>query len=196
MMARMTKFDIVKHLGEAAPKNGKFFTIAIDGRGGSGKTVLTQRLQKLLPGFIFLNGDDYFEPVEGQIVWGDFNDKRFRGDIIEPLKKGNSFIYRPYDWHKEPHITEKPITIEKGFGLERCFSFNFDLDWDLRIWVEAPKGICLERGLARENMPKDRVLKAWQIWQLAEDKYIANIRPQEIADIVIDGTKPFGVQLI
>ena len=155
-----------------------------------------QYLQKLLPGFTFLNGDDYFEPVKNQIVWGAFNDKRFREDIIEPLKKGSSFIYRPYDWRKEPHITERPVTIKNGFCLERCFSFNFDLDWDSKIWVKAPKEVCLERGLARENMPRERVLKAWRIWQSAEDEYILKVKPQEIADIVVDGTKPFEEQLI
>ena len=69
------------------------------------------------------------------------------------------------------------------------------MDWDIKIWVEAPKEVCLERGLARENMPRDRVLKAWQIWQSAENEYIVNVKPQEIADIVIDSTKPFEEQL-
>lgn len=195
MMAKVKTYHLKDLIDSKDPKNGRFHTIAIDGRGGSGKTVFAEYLNKLLTGFTFLNGDDYFEPVGHQIVWGVFNDKRFREDVIEPLKAGNAFTYRPYNWHKEPHITEQPITVTKGFCLERCFSFDFKLDWDLKIWVEAPKEVCLERGLAREHMPKERVLKAWQIWQLAEDKYIANTRPQEVADIIIDGTKPFEAQL-
>ncbi|MBI2592381.1 hypothetical protein HYW36_02810 [Candidatus Saccharibacteria bacterium] len=186
----------IKNYIKDQPNNGKFYCIAIDGRGGSGKTVFAEYLKKLLPDFVFLNGDDYFEPVDNQVVWGAFNDKRFRQDVIEPLKHGNAFVFRSYDWHKKPHITEQQITVTKGFCLERCFSLDFDLNWDLKIWVEAPKEVCLERGLARENMPRDRVLKAWQIWQSAEDKFIARVKPQEIADIVIDGTKPFENQLL
>ncbi len=196
MIAKVKTYYLKDFVSSKEPKNGRFYTIAIDGRGGSGKTVFAEYLKKLVPDFIFLNGDDYFEPVENQIVWGAFNDARFRQDIIKPLQHGNSFIYRPYDWHKEPHISEQPTAITKGFCLERCFSFDFDLDWDLKIWVEAPKEVCLERGLAREHMPRERVLAAWQIWQVAEDNYIAQKQPEELADIVIDGTRPFKGQLV
>jgi len=182
--------DIQTFLSTHQPKNGRFFTIAIDGRGGSGKSSLVEYLKPLLPDFVMLNGDDYFEPVENQAVWGDFNDERFIADVIEPLKSGSTFVYRPYDWHTVPNITEKHITVEKGICFERCFSFSFDLDWDLKIWVETPPEVCLERGLARENMPHDRVLGAWHTWQTAEDEYIRTFKPQERADIVLDGTKP------
>ena len=121
------------------PKNGRYFTIAIDGRGGSGKTSFAELLKIQLPDFVVLNGDDYFEPIEDPIVWGEFNDERFASDVIQPLKFGNSFIYRPYDWYANPHITERKIRITKGFILERCYAFRFDLDWDLKIWVETPK---------------------------------------------------------
>ena len=51
----------------------------------------------------------------------------------------------------------KEITIETPCFHNRIhvlilFRFDFDLDWDIKIWVEAPKEVCLERGLARENM--------------------------------------------
>jgi len=191
----MSAFDITTYLATHTPKNGKFFTIAIDGRGGSGKSSLVEYLKPVLPGFTMLNGDDYFEPVENQVVWGDFNDKRFAEDVIKPLKVSSTFTYKPYDWHTEPHITEKNITITKGFCLERCFSFRFDLDWDLKIWVETPKDVCLERGIARESMPKNRALGAWKIWQQQENDYIHDFRPQQKADVVIDGARPFEVQL-
>lgn len=182
-------------LAARKPKNGRFFTIAIDGRGGSGKSTFAELLKAELSGFVVLNGDDYFEPGDDPIVWGDFNDERFAHDVIEPLKTQNSFTYQPYDWHADPHITEKNIQVTEGFCLERCYAFKFNLDWDIKIWVETPKEICLERGIAREHMPKDRVLAAWNIWQQQEDGYIRDFKPQEKADIVIDGTKPFEEQL-
>lgn len=72
-----------------------------------------------MPGFVVLNGDDYFEPVADPIVWGKFIDDRFAHDVIKPLKAGNRFNYRPYDWHADPHITEQNIEVTKGFCLER-----------------------------------------------------------------------------
>jgi uridine kinase len=187
--------DIQNFLATHQPKNGRFFTIAIDGRGGSGKTSFAELLKAKLPGFVMLNGDDYFEPIEDPVVWGEFNDDRFIRDVIAPLKSGDSLTYRPYDWHADPHITEKKVEITEGICLERCYSFQFDLDWDLKIWVETPKEVCLERGLAREMMPRGRTISAWEIWQAKEDKYIAEYQPKEKADIVIDGLKPFEEQL-
>ena len=187
--------DIQQLLATHHPKNGRFFTIAIDGRGGSGKTSLVEYLKSRLPDVVFLNGDDYFEPFEGQVVPGGFNDERFVKEVITPLKQGNTFLYRPYDWDADPHITEKRITVTEGFCLERCYSFRFDLDWDVKIWVEVPKEVCLERGLAREKMPPERAKGAWNIWQQEEDVYIRDFKPQEKADIVVDGTKKFEEQL-
>jgi len=187
--------NIQSFLQTHQPKNGRFFTIAVDGRGGSGKTSFAELLKAHLPGFVVLNGDDYFEPIKDPVVWGDFNDERFVQDIIEPLKLGNSFTYRPYNWHAEPHISEIKTEVTKGICLERCYSFSFDIDWDLKIWVETPKEVCLERGLVRENMTREKTIPAWQIWQAREDDYIQKYQPQGKADIVIDGLKPFGEQL-
>lgn len=169
------------------PKNGRFFTIAIDGRGGSGKSTLAKMLKPYLPGFSILNGDDYFEPINDPIVWGDFNDERFAQEVIVPLQTGNTFMYRPYNWHAEPAITEEERVVTNGFCLERCYSFTFDLDWDLKIWVETPKDVCLERGLARDALPGERkkIMAAWKVWQQQEDAYISQQHPQDIADIVI-----------
>jgi uridine kinase len=188
-------FDLHNFLATHQPKNGRFFTITIDGRGGCGKSTLAELLKSKLPGFVVLNGDDYFEPIDDPVVWGEFNDDRFASDVIAPLKNGNSFMYRPYDWHAEPHITEQQLEVTKGFCLERCYSFKFDLDWDIKIWVETPKEVCLERGLTRESMPREKTISAWKIWQQQEDDYIRDFKPQEKADVVIDGTKPFKEQI-
>lgn len=192
----MNSFPLTNFIRTHQPKNGRFFTIAIDGRGASGKSVLADYVKKLLPDFVVLNGDDYFEPVEHQVVWGAFNDDRFQHDVIEPLQHGSHFVYQPYDWHNEPHITKQPITVTNGFCLERCYSFTFDLNWDLKIWVETPKETCLERGVARESIPQEQALVAWRdAWQPAEGAYIAKYHPQALADVVIDGTKPFKEQM-
>lgn len=178
------------------PKNGQFYTVAIDGRAGAGKTAFAKDLSKLLPDFIFFNGDDYFEPSNDKLVWGSFNDGRFIKEVIKPLQTGNKIVYRPYDWEANPPISERAITIEKGLCLERCYSFRFELDWDLKIWIEAPRELCLKRGVAREHLPKETVIKTWsEVWQPLEDDYIEKYDPQFKADVIIDGTIPFPPQL-
>lgn len=190
----MYKLD--EQLKSQSPKNSEFYLVAIDGRGASGKTTLAEYVQKLLPDFVLLNGDDYFEPATDQVAWGYFNEKRFTDDVVIPLKTGNHLTYRPYSWHTEPHISEKPVTVHKGLVIERCYSFILDLNWDLKIWVETPRQICFERGTKRNHMPKEKEVKAWNVWQVAEDDYITEQHPKAVADIVLNGMKPFTGQFV
>ncbi len=187
---------MLQKLKDKPPKNGRFYTVAIDGRAGSGKSTFAKVMSKLLPGYVFLTGDDYFEPLDNKLVWGSFNDARFMADVIKPLQKGNTITYRPYDWEATPPISQKTITIKSGLCLERCYSFKFNLDWDIKIWVEAPKELCLKRGIAREHLPEKTVLKTWtEVWQPLEDKYIKTFDPKTKADIVIDGAASYPLQL-
>ena len=188
--------NLEDNLKSNPPNNGRFYTVAIDGRGGSGKTTLAALVSKLLPSFVYFNGDDYFEPTPNKVEWGAFNDERFITEVVEPLKRGDTIVYRPYDWHKEPPITPRDITVKQGLFLERVFSFKFDLNWDLKIWVETPRSICFVRGTTRERLPKETVIKTWRdIWQPLEDVYINETNPLKNADIVLDGTKPFDKQI-
>lgn len=179
------------------PKNGSFYTVAIDGRGGSGKTSLAGYMQQLLPKFQFLNGDDYFEPIESQDVWGEFNDSRFNKDVIVPLQNGNSFTYAPFNWEAGGLQPAVSVEVAEGICIERCFSFAMPLDWDLKIWVDTPEEVCLARGLARELLPEARVRRAWKgVWQPREDEYIAKLDPMRLADIVLNGQLPAEEHLV
>lgn len=191
----MKVVDINKTVFKRPPKNGKFYLIAIDGRGGSGKSHLTNHLKRLLPDFEFIDGDDYFEPTEGRSEWGAFNEIRFSADVIKPLQHSNSFTYRPYRWHKKPHLIERQIVVNEGLCIERLFSFGFDLDWDLKIWIETPREVSIKRGMERDSMPEDRSRRVWEAWSKKDDQYISKIKPLEVADLVLDGTKSFEEQI-
>ena len=175
--------------------------VAVDGRGASGKSVLAEYLGRLLPEFTALNGDDYFEPTPEGLAWGDFNEERFRDDVITPLQRRvKSLRYRPYDWHADPPITEREVEVGDGLILERCFSFAFDLDWDLKIWVETPREICLERGIRRDlsfgDFPAARIKEVWiKVWAAREDSYVRAKKPREMADLILDGMRLFEEQL-
>jgi len=159
-------------LTKCPPKNGRFYTVAIDGRGGSGKTQLAEYVSRGLPGFLIINGDDYFEPLDNESAWGGFNEERFETDVIIPIQHGaNHIAYQPYDFEQGALCLLQDRVIDQGVCIERCFSIGFPIDWDLKIWVEPPREVCLSRGIARESMPRDRVIAVWeQIWQPREDQ--------------------------
>lgn len=179
------------------PKNGSYYVIAIDGRGGAGKSTLTEYVATLLPNFTIINGDEYFEPDDTTIAFGSFNDERFIKDVINPLQEGKKeFVYHPYDRDATPPTQDKPLRISDGVIIERSFSLGFELDWDLTIWVETPQQLALDRSQERDEMPLEEGLKQWEvIWKPKEDAYFEKVKPLETADIVIDGTKSFSEQV-
>ncbi len=180
------------------PKNGEYYLIAIDGRAGSGKTSLSKYLNSILPEFSFLCGDDYFEPIQHPISWGGYNGERFARDIIKPLQDNKKTInYHAYDWDNEPHLKNLSLKITKGIFVDRVYSFSFEIDYDLKIWVETPRDLTIKRGIKRSSMPKDRAEKVWQeLWKPMEDRYISQYHPDKKADIIIDGAKSYRDQII
>ena len=52
------------------------------------------------------------------------------------------------------------------------------------IWVEAPRELCLQRGLERDG---EQMRAQWERWLAEEDAYIARERPELHADTVVPG---------
>jgi uridine kinase len=183
---------IRRTLSNRRPRNGAYPTVAIDGRGASGKSTLAAELATRLPSITVIHGDDYFEPHDDPITWGAFNEVRFERDVVQALRSGAREIpLRPYDYAEGRVVDLAPRTVEQCVVVERCFSFSLDVPWDLTIWVDAPAATCLERGLRRDAdaAPDDRAERAWRdVWQPAEDRYIAATNPLSAADIVVLGS--------
>jgi uridine kinase len=193
----MESIKIEEKVFNKPPKNGEFYIIGIDGRGGAGKSTLSEYILKLLPDFSIIHGDDYFEPDDNTIAFGAFNEDRFYNEVIMPIKdKKTSFSYRPYRWHSKPNIQEETQQINTGLIIERSFSFSFDLNYDLKIWVETPAQLALQRGQERDEMPLEQGYRSWkEVWQPQENRHIEVIKPLETADIIIDGTSAFEDQI-
>jgi uridine kinase len=177
-------------LAGRTPRNGVFFTVAVDGRGGSGKSTMAHQLSAALPRFGLIHGDDYFEPTHDDIVWGAFNDRRFDAEVLAALRSGErSLVSRPYDYRLATVVEGAAMHVDMGVVVDRCFAFELDVPWDVRIWVEAAREVCLRRGIDRDGQAwGERATVAWsRVWQPAEDEYIARLDPRRLADLVVDG---------
>ncbi len=186
-------------LGRVAPHNGSYPTVVVDGRGASGKTTLVGLLAQRLDGYAVIHGDDYFEPHDHPITWGDFAEERFDADVLARIRAGEREIpVQPFDFPRGRLGDVRPLTVDLGLVVERWFGFGLDAPWDVRIWVETPPEICLERGLGRDGgiALGERAVLAWTtVWQPREEAWIAEHRPRDQADLVLDGTRPFEPQL-
>ncbi len=100
--------DVLRQLRDASPDvAGRPRVIAIDGRGGAGKTTLAQRLRKLEPNSVIVHTDDiawnhaYFD-------WGAL----LVDNVLRPLHQGAAVNFRPDAWIA--HDRPGSITIEAG----------------------------------------------------------------------------------
>lgn len=100
--------DVVQRLRDASPGvTGRPRVIAIDGRGGSGKTTLASRLCELVPGSTVVHTDDvawnhaYFD-------WAEV----LASNILKPLHRGTAVDFRPPAW--TTHDRPGSITIPAG----------------------------------------------------------------------------------
>lgn len=86
--------DMVRKLMDASPGiTGRPRVIAIDGRGGSGKTTLAERLGQVVPNSAIVHTDDiawnqaYFD-------WGSI----LATSVLNPLHRGEAVNFRPTAW--------------------------------------------------------------------------------------------------
>jgi uridine kinase len=191
--------DLLGLLASRAPHNAAYPIVVIDGRGASGKSTLATLLLSVLTDVVVVSGDDYFERHDDPVTWGAFNEERFDTDVLSALRSGRRTIsLQPHDFSRSGLTPPLTHDVRAGVVVERCFGFGLSVEWDVRIWVETPRAVCLERGIRRDATDElgDRVVRAWEdVWQPREDEYIRQFRPQEKADIVVDGTLPFEGQL-
>jgi uridine kinase len=151
--------------------------VGIDGAGGAGKSTLAATLSEKI-----VVTDDF---VTGPWQWYDFD--RLRRDVIDPLLRGEPAHYQRMDWTdgqlKDWHVVEPGgVVVIEGVGaLEQRLRDAYDHC----IWVETPREICFERGLARDG---EAALPLWEAWSEKEQRYWAEQRPRDAADEIVDGS--------
>lgn len=187
---------IEKLLRTKQPKAGTVMIIAIDGHGGSGKSTLANELSEKF-GAEIIQTDD-FASWDNPLNWWPLVIER----VFEPIKIGVDTLSYPRsswwpDHHPAPIENQRvtPVMILEGVSSLR---HEFRSYIGIGIFVDTPKDICLQRGIARDianGQPEDEVTKLWQQWYENEEKYLNRDNPKQYADIVLDGTQPFIDQL-
>ncbi len=166
---------------------GNTFCIAVDGRGGSGKTTLAKILSRKFNAEV-IHTDD-FASWDNPIDWYAEVLKR----VFEPIKNGEKYIsYKRSSWaskHKPKPIINQPITeimIIEGVGSSRK---EFQKYIGLKIFVDTPKKICLKRGLERDRgqYTENELQANWQEWVKTEEQHFAENNTKERSDIIVSG---------
>jgi uridine kinase len=176
--------DILRSIA-AARWHRELVLVGIGGHGASGKSTLAAHLAGAL---------DNVEVVATDSFWdgSGFDLHRLRTDVIDPLIAGRTARFDEWDWHARlarPGRSVRPggvVIVEGVCALHQMFRD----DLAVRIWIEAPEEVRLERGVARDG---EGARSTWlEVWMPNENAYVERDDPVACAHLVVDGTQPFG----
>lgn len=165
--------------------------LAVDGRGGAGKSTLAGRLAACLPDAAVVSTDD--------IAWNhsmfDWSDALVDG-VLRPYRDGAAVAYRPPGWERSGREGAVRIAdtvrflIVEGVGASRTEV----TDWlDAACWVQSDFAEAERVGIARDiasgvNGDAEQTVAFWHTWMAEELPFFAHDRPWERADLLLAGT--------
>jgi uridine kinase len=174
------------------------FIMAIDGRGGAGKSSLARSIVSSLPGAAHFEYD-WFHLPQAEIAGHERYDyDRLKRDVLVPFKDGQrDFEVARYNWG---YLAGKP----DGFApesvmvngvdiivLEGCGALHPSLlsSFDLTIWLDTDADEALRRGMRRDveeyGLDPERVKEAWAEWSAWERESLKSEDRRRLADLVV-----------
>jgi uridine kinase len=158
--------------------------VGIDGAGGSGKSTLAKRLAESLDDATVVHIDDFAD-------WNDDSNwvlSTFAERVLAPLVAGITSKHQRYDWPTDSlgewfEIPATGVAIVEGVTALRSDLREY---WHVGVWVECPRDLRLERGVARDG---EGMRSKWEdLWMPGEDAYFEREQPRDHAGYVFDGS--------
>lgn len=153
--------------------------VGIGGHGAAGKSTLANAIRTRF----------HAQLVTTDAFWDgqQFALGRITTEVLEPLLDGQTARYGAFDWATKRDAGIRAveptgvIVVEGVCALHQMFRDNYDL----RVWVDTPEAVRLDRGVSRDG---EQSRHQWtEVWIPNEDAYVERDRPIECAHIVFDG---------
>lgn len=168
-----------------APTLGETRLACLDGPAGSGKTTLGRAVRDAaadLGTVDLVHVDDLLDGWDGL----DGAGRTVEEDVLAPVREGRPGRYRRYDWHagrfaEEVLVPPVDLLVVEGVGSWRTSYASWVTTL---VWLEAPRGLRLARGLARDG---EALRPQWEAWLVAEESLFRRERTRERAHLVVDG---------
>jgi uridine kinase len=111
--------------------------------------------------------------------------------VLDVLLAGRDAAYDAWDWASASAAGRRAVHPTGIVIIDGVCALHemFRADLDVRIWVDTPADVRLERGVARDG---EASRARWvDVWMPNEARYVANDRPVESAHVIVDGTAEF-----
>lgn len=187
-------FRELAELIENLPTRNRQKLIGIDGGTNAGKSSFTGNIQKQLTVSSHHIWQESFykgfpsgkaDPVHR--VTADYDWDRLERQVFEPLRQGQQITYQELDWNTRSlggWVTVQRDAIIMFDGIQSTQTRFREL-YDLRIWVDHPDHLRLERGVRREGEHMRQTFA--ESWIPFDEYYRTTHRTREYADLVVSG---------
>ena len=177
--------EVARRVLKTPARLGDVRLVVVDGPAGSGKTTYAAALSAALGDAPVVHMDDLFGGWAGALVPDVWH--RLESEVLAPLREGRAPRYRMYDWSADQFGGWADVPRHAVLVLEGVGSAARPVDpWAvLRVWVEAPADLRLERGLARDGLA---MRDHWLRFVETEDAHFTRDGTRDRADLFVDGT--------
>ncbi|WP_107481893.1 uridine kinase [Streptomyces sp. JHA26] len=171
--------DLAARIRRLPPSCGPVRLVGIDGHAGSGKSTFAGRLAGTLGGAPVLHLDDIASHDE-LFGWTG----RLLAQVVEPLRRGDTAHYAPYDWHARRFAAPRalppaPVVLVEGVGAGRR---DLRPHLALLLWMELPCEEAWSRGRARDGAEQRTF---WDGWVPAERRHFADDPSRTFAHLLV-----------
>jgi len=168
----------------AEPRCGSTRLVCIDGPAGSGKTTLAGCVAAALGGAPVVHMDDLYEGWAQEL--GHPLAARVEAWLLVGWEAGLPGMHPRFDWALGRYAEWVTVPAAPVVVLEGCASGSALIRRraSLVVWVQAPAGLRLQRGVERDG-PALRM--QWRDWQSHEEVHFTADGTRSAADVVVDG---------
>lgn len=164
--------------------------VALDGRCGSGKTTLSERLAERFPQSITVHTDDFYLPPSRRVTgWekipcANMDIRRLRDEVVAPARAGQAFSYQAYSCREGAYLPPRPLGSAPLVIVEGSYSHHPSLAsyYDIRIFVTCSPDEQARRLRRREG---ERYSNFVERWIPLEEGYFTNYSIEENAEMMV-----------